>query len=271
MDMCVREYYVLARVIRQWWKCDSWENMEGNSHGSETVLPDVSHIPSFVNMLVSVVVASQGDNPPVSVALYLAWLPLCLRKMVTSDSWLTIGKGSFKELHNTTDLAKEKNPDTGGMAEFLKPLNEKLMIANSMTEWPRFNRASYESTEILDKDMHMAKVEHSWRSWFKRMLYNIKYAIIRTWFEKIKIRGVVYDNAPKTPERWHASGIEPRKATERASQLRLFNSTSRASSKHPFEDPFEDPRVLWMHPRAGCYKSGIRAARLRPVDLGYDL
>ncbi|GKB48400.1 hypothetical protein Tco_0899153 [Tanacetum coccineum] len=61
-------------------------------HGSKTVLPDVSHRPSFVIMLVSAAVASQG----------------CLWKMMTSDSWLTIRKGSFKELHNTTDLAEEK-------------------------------------------------------------------------------------------------------------------------------------------------------------------
>lgn len=30
-----------------------------------------------------------------------------------------------------------QKPDAGGMAEFLKPLNEKLMKANSMTEGPR--------------------------------------------------------------------------------------------------------------------------------------
>lgn len=30
-----------------------------------------------------------------------------------------------------------KKPAAGGMAEFLKPLNEKLMKANSMTEGPR--------------------------------------------------------------------------------------------------------------------------------------
>ncbi|GJU53779.1 putative reverse transcriptase domain-containing protein [Tanacetum coccineum] len=49
--------------------------------------------------------------------------------------------------------------------------------------------------------------EHSWRSWFKRMLHNIKYAIIRTWFEKIEIRGFVYDNAPKTLRVGHGSVI----------------------------------------------------------------
>nr|GEV02997.1 hypersensitive-induced response protein 4 [Tanacetum cinerariifolium] len=52
------------------------------------------------------------------------------------------------------------------------------------------------------------KHEHSWRSCFKRMLHSIKYAIIRTWFEKIDIRGVVYDNDPKTLKRWHASARE---------------------------------------------------------------
>ncbi|GJY47719.1 hypothetical protein Tco_0436782 [Tanacetum coccineum] len=88
-------------------------------HGSETVLPDVSHRPSFVIMLVSAAVASQGDNPSVSVTHYLAWLPLCLWKMVTSDSWLTIRKGSFKELHNTTDLAEEKLRYISRIASYL--------------------------------------------------------------------------------------------------------------------------------------------------------
>ncbi|GJX26574.1 hypothetical protein Tco_0232870 [Tanacetum coccineum] len=60
-----------------------------------------------------------GDNPSVSVTRYLAWLPLCLWKMVTSDSWLTIRKGSFKELHNTTDLAEEKLRYISRIASYL--------------------------------------------------------------------------------------------------------------------------------------------------------